>query len=72
MDSSASLWAKDFGAYQRIIELVRESEDEIVEQYIKKVMARIAATAYESWESLRIADSTADGKRFSSYRIPLP
>ena len=47
---SASLWAKDFGAYQRIIELVRECEDEIVEQYIKKVMARIAATAYDSWE----------------------
>jgi DNA-binding GntR family transcriptional regulator len=47
---SASLWAKDFGAYRRIIELVREREGEIVEQYIQKVMARIAATAYDSWE----------------------
>jgi DNA-binding GntR family transcriptional regulator len=47
---SASIWAKDFLAYQRIIELVREGEGEIVEQYIKTVMARIATTAYDSWE----------------------
>jgi DNA-binding GntR family transcriptional regulator len=47
---SASLWAKDLPAYRRIIELVQEGESEIVEQYVKKVMVRIAATAYGSWE----------------------
>jgi DNA-binding GntR family transcriptional regulator len=47
---SASLWAKDFPAYQRVIELVREGEGDIVEEYMKKVMVRIAATAYGSWE----------------------
>jgi DNA-binding GntR family transcriptional regulator len=46
----ASLWAKDFPAYRRIVELVKEGEGEIVEQYVKKVMVRIAATAYASWE----------------------
>jgi len=30
--------------------LIKEGEGETVEQYIKKVMARIAATAYASWE----------------------
>ncbi len=47
---SASIWAKDFGAYQRIVELVKEGEGEVVEQYIKRVMIRVAATAYDSWE----------------------
>jgi DNA-binding GntR family transcriptional regulator len=47
---SASIWAKDFVAYRRIVDLVNEGEGEIVEQYIKRVMSRIAATAYDSWE----------------------
>jgi len=47
---NASLWAKDFPAYRRIVELIQEGESEIVEQYVKKVMVRIAATAYGSWE----------------------
>jgi DNA-binding GntR family transcriptional regulator len=47
---SASLWSKDFPAYSRIIELVKEGEGEIAEEYVRKVMVRIAATAYESWE----------------------
>jgi len=47
---NASIWAKDFVAYRRIVDLVKEGEGETVEQYIKGVMARIAATAYDSWE----------------------
>jgi DNA-binding GntR family transcriptional regulator len=47
---NASLWAKDFPAYRRVIELVKEGESEIVEEYVQKVMVRIAATAYSSWE----------------------
>jgi DNA-binding GntR family transcriptional regulator len=47
---SASLWSKDFVAYQRIVDLVDEGEGEVAEQYIHRVMARIAATAYDSWE----------------------
>jgi DNA-binding GntR family transcriptional regulator len=47
---SASLWAKDFPPFRRIVELIKEGEGETAEQYVKKVMARIAATAYASWE----------------------
>jgi DNA-binding GntR family transcriptional regulator len=47
---SASIWSKDFVAYRRIVDLVNEGEGEVVEQYIHRVMARIAATAYDSWE----------------------
>jgi DNA-binding GntR family transcriptional regulator len=47
---SASLWAKDFPAFRRILELIKEGEGETAEQYIKRLMVRIAATAYGSWE----------------------
>lgn len=46
----ASLWTKDFPAYRRILDLIREGEGLIVEQYVQRVMSRIAATAYSSWE----------------------
>ncbi|HEY4047866.1 MAG TPA: GntR family transcriptional regulator [Acidobacteriaceae bacterium] len=47
---SASVWAKDFPAFRRIVELIKEGEGDTVEQYIKRVMVRIAASAYDSWE----------------------
>jgi DNA-binding GntR family transcriptional regulator len=47
---SASLWAKDLPAFRRIVELIKEGEGETVEQYIMRIMVRIAATAYASWE----------------------
>jgi DNA-binding GntR family transcriptional regulator len=47
---SASLWTKDFVPFRRILELIREGDGFIAEQYVEKVMMRIAATAYSSWE----------------------
>lgn len=46
----ASLWSKDFPAFQRIIDLIHEGESDLVEQYVRKLMVRISATAYGSWE----------------------
>jgi DNA-binding GntR family transcriptional regulator len=43
-------WDKDLEAHQRIIDLLREGEGEIVEQYVKKAMERFAKTAYDNWE----------------------
>jgi DNA-binding GntR family transcriptional regulator len=47
---STSAWDKDLEAHQRIIDLLREGEGDIVEQYVRRVMTRFAATAYENWE----------------------
>ena len=46
-----SPWDKDLEAHQRIIDLVREAEGEVAEQYVKKAMARFAKTAYDNWEN---------------------
>src|ERR1700730_4823195 len=48
---TTSPWDKDLEAHQRIIDLVRETEGEVAEQYVKKAMARFAKTAYDHWEN---------------------
>ncbi len=45
-----SAWDKDLEAHQRIIDLLREGEGEIAEQYVKKAMERFSKTAYDNWE----------------------
>jgi DNA-binding GntR family transcriptional regulator len=45
-----SAWDKDLEAHQRIIDLLRDGEGELAEQYVKKAMERFAKTAYDNWE----------------------
>jgi DNA-binding GntR family transcriptional regulator len=47
---STSAWDKDLEAHQRIIDLLREGEGDVIEQYVRRVMTRFAATAYDNWE----------------------
>jgi DNA-binding GntR family transcriptional regulator len=54
---TTSPWDKDLEAHQRIIDLLREAEGEVAEQYVKRAMARFAKTAYDNWENR--AQSTA-------------
>jgi DNA-binding GntR family transcriptional regulator len=51
-----SAWDRDLEAHQRIIDLLREGEGEIAEQYVKKAMERFSKTAYDNWEK-RISHS---------------
>jgi DNA-binding GntR family transcriptional regulator len=48
---TTSPWDKDLEAHQRIIDLLREAEGEVAEQYVKKAMGRFAKTAYDNWEN---------------------
>ena len=50
IDQETTVWSKDLEAHQRIIDLIREGEGEIAEQYVKKAMERFAKTAYDNWE----------------------
>ncbi len=47
---SASAWTKDLEAHQKVIDLIREGEGDIAEQYVKRAMERFARTAYDYWE----------------------
>ena len=48
---TTSPWDKDLEAHQRIIDLLREEEGEVAEQYVKKAMGRFAKTAYDNWDN---------------------
>jgi DNA-binding GntR family transcriptional regulator len=44
-----SAWDRDLEAHQRVVDLIREGEGDIAEQYIRRAMARFAETAYRNW-----------------------
>jgi DNA-binding GntR family transcriptional regulator len=44
-----SVWDKDLDSHQRIVDLLREGDGDIAEQYVKKAMVRFAKTAHEHW-----------------------
>ena len=46
-----SVWDKDLESHQRIIDLIREGEGDLAEQYVKRAMIRFAKTAYDNWVS---------------------
>jgi len=45
-----SPWDRGLDAHQRIIDLIREREGEVAEQYVHRLMARFGATAYQDWQ----------------------
>ena len=45
----ASVWDKDLESHQRIVDLLREGDGEMAEQYVKKAIVRFAKTAYDNW-----------------------
>ena len=47
---STSARGKDLELHQRIIDLIREGEGDIAEQYVRRAMERFAKTAYDYWE----------------------
>jgi DNA-binding GntR family transcriptional regulator len=44
-----SVWDKDLDSHQRIVDLLREGEGDVVEQYVKRAMVRFAKTASGNW-----------------------
>ena len=49
-EQSTSPWHRGLDAHQRIVDLVREREGEVAEQYVRRLMARFGATAYQDWQ----------------------
>jgi DNA-binding GntR family transcriptional regulator len=43
-------WDRGLDAHQRVIDLIREHEAEVAEQYVHRLMARFSATAYQDWQ----------------------
>ena len=43
-------WGRDLESHQRMIDLLREGEGEVLEMYVRRAMERYAATARCAWE----------------------
>jgi DNA-binding GntR family transcriptional regulator len=72
-----SMWARDFEAHQRIVDLVKEGQGEVAETYIQRMMTRFASTAYDNWEKKsagpnldRQQKTQSEGKRASKKISP--
>ena len=48
---AASTWGADLDVQWRILDLIRDGEGEIAEQYLRRAMERFVKTAYDNWES---------------------
>jgi DNA-binding GntR family transcriptional regulator len=46
----AAVWGKDLEAHQRMIDLIKDGQPDITEQYIRHAMSRFGRGAYEDWE----------------------
>jgi len=47
---NTSPWDRDLDAHQRVVDLIREGEGDVAEQYVRRLMKRFGATAYENWQ----------------------
>jgi DNA-binding GntR family transcriptional regulator len=64
-----AVWSRDLEAHQRIVDLVKEGQGEIAEQYVQRAMARFASTAYDNWEK-KPPEPKHTRRRESSNRHP--
>ncbi len=59
----ASVWGKDIEAHQRIIDLLREGQGDIAEQYVRHAMSRFAQSAYDNWKKKLPTESVKRSRR---------
>lgn len=60
---NAAVWGKDLEAHQRIIDLVKEGQGEVAEQYVHHAMARFGKDAYDNWEKKSMPSGSVRRKR---------
>jgi DNA-binding GntR family transcriptional regulator len=46
----AAVWGKDIEAHQRIVDLIKEGQGDVAEQYVRHAIARFGQSAYHNWE----------------------
>lgn len=46
----ASVWGKDIEAHQRIVDLIKEGQADVAEQYVRHAISRFGQSAYYDWE----------------------
>jgi DNA-binding GntR family transcriptional regulator len=48
---TSEAWLRDFGHHERLLDLLREGDPELAEQYVRHMMNKFATHAYVIWEN---------------------
>lgn len=51
----ASVWGKDIEAHQRIVDLIKEGQADLAEQFARHAISRFGQSAYYDWEKKPLA-----------------
>lgn len=64
----ASVWGKDIEAHQRIVDLIKEGQADVAEQYVRHAIFRFGQSAYHDWEKKPVPPNAGRNRRRSSRR----
>jgi DNA-binding GntR family transcriptional regulator len=46
----ASAWQKDLESHQRMVDLIKDGQADVAEQYVRSAISRFGKNAYDNWE----------------------
>jgi DNA-binding GntR family transcriptional regulator len=59
----ASVWGKDIEAHQRIVDLIKEGQADVAEQYVRHAISRFSQSAYDNWEKKPVVANAVRPRR---------
>lgn len=63
----ASAWQKDLESHQRMVDLIKEGQADVAEQYVRHAISKFGQNAYDNWEK-KPAPVTRSRRRSSAPR----
>jgi DNA-binding GntR family transcriptional regulator len=57
---TAEAWLRDFGDHERLLDLLREGDPGLAEQYVRHLMNKLASHAYAIWENKEFPNRDRD------------
>ena len=59
----ASAWTRDLESHQRIVDLIKEGQGDVAEQYVRYAISRFGQKAYDNWEKRTAAASVSRARK---------
>jgi len=61
----ASVWGKDIEAHQRMVDLIKDGQADVAEQYVRHAISRFGQSAYHTWEKKAVPANASRSRRRS-------
>ena len=63
-----SVWGKDIEAHQRMVDLIKDGQPDVAEQYVRHAISRFGQSAYDNWEKKPAPASGGRARKRSARR----